>query len=171
LGPIRQLGYVVDDIEAGMDHWSKVMGVAGETDELRARAAAEVIEISLVGETQTPTLQSAYVQRKNIFGPYRQARIRIAYPIANIGQNLPTLAATVSVNLYDIGEITCLKLLSLDIPRDYRARFYIRRLASKAHATVLAFPTGPSLGQSSNPTSACVQLTLRLLSINSAPQM
>lgn len=27
LGPIRQLGYVVDDIEAGMLHWSEVMGV------------------------------------------------------------------------------------------------------------------------------------------------
>lgn len=27
LGPIRQLGYVVDDIEAGMKHWSEVMGV------------------------------------------------------------------------------------------------------------------------------------------------
>ncbi len=27
LGPIRQLGYVVDDIELGMKHWSEVMGV------------------------------------------------------------------------------------------------------------------------------------------------
>ncbi|WP_029010987.1 VOC family protein [Azospirillum halopraeferens] len=27
LGEIRQLGYVVDDIEAAMDHWSRVMGV------------------------------------------------------------------------------------------------------------------------------------------------
>lgn len=27
LGPIRQLGYVVDDIEAGMKHWAQVMGV------------------------------------------------------------------------------------------------------------------------------------------------
>ncbi len=27
LGPIRQLGYVVDDIEAGMKHWSEIMGV------------------------------------------------------------------------------------------------------------------------------------------------
>ncbi len=27
LGPIRQLGIVVDDIEAGMAHWSSVMGV------------------------------------------------------------------------------------------------------------------------------------------------
>lgn len=27
LGEIRQLGYVVDDIESAMDHWSRVMGV------------------------------------------------------------------------------------------------------------------------------------------------
>lgn len=27
LGPIRQLGYVVDDIEEAMAHWTKVMGV------------------------------------------------------------------------------------------------------------------------------------------------
>lgn len=27
LGAIRQLGYVVDDIEAAMEHWHKVMGV------------------------------------------------------------------------------------------------------------------------------------------------
>ena len=27
IGPIRQLGYVVDDIEAEMEHWSRVMGV------------------------------------------------------------------------------------------------------------------------------------------------
>lgn len=27
LGPIRQLGYVVDDIEAAMAHWHEVMGV------------------------------------------------------------------------------------------------------------------------------------------------
>lgn len=27
LGPLRQLGYVVPDIEAAMDHWSRVLGV------------------------------------------------------------------------------------------------------------------------------------------------
>jgi hypothetical protein len=27
LGEVRQLGYVVDDIEAAMDHWSRVLGV------------------------------------------------------------------------------------------------------------------------------------------------
>ena len=27
LGEIRQAGYVVDDIEAAMDYWSRVLGV------------------------------------------------------------------------------------------------------------------------------------------------
>ena len=27
LGPIRQLGYVVPDIEAAMEYWSNVLGV------------------------------------------------------------------------------------------------------------------------------------------------
>ena len=108
---------------AGEQSSGTFVRVAGETDELRARAAAEVVEIRLIGEVQAPTLHSAYVERKAMRGPYRQARVRIAFPLANIGRNLPTLAATVSGNLYDIGEITGLKLLSLDIPGEYRAHF------------------------------------------------
>jgi ribulose-bisphosphate carboxylase large chain len=131
---------------AGEQSSGTFVRVAGETDELRARATAEVIEISLVGETQTPTLHSAYAQRKNISGPYRQARIRIAYPIANIGQNLPTLAAKVSGNPYDIGEITGLKLLSLDIPRDYRARFLYPQVGIQGTRDNVSMPDRPIFG-------------------------
>ena len=108
---------------AGEQSSGTFVRVAGETDELRARAAAKVETIEVIGEVKSPTLHSAYVERKATPGPYRQARVRIAFPSANIGRNLPTLAATVSGNLYDIGEITGLKLLSLDIPAEYRARF------------------------------------------------
>lgn len=108
---------------AGEQSSGTFVRVAGETDELRARAAAEVLEICHVGESITPTLHSAYVARQDIRGPYRQARVRIAFPASNIGRNLPTLAATVSGNLYDIGEITGLKLLSLNIPAEYRRRY------------------------------------------------
>ncbi|MCA0943114.1 ribulose-bisphosphate carboxylase large subunit family protein [Salipiger pacificus] len=108
---------------AGEQSSGTFVRVAGETDELRARAAAEVLSIEELDSVDGPTLHSAYVARKQPSGPYRRARVRIAYPVANIGRNLPTLAATVSGNLYDIGEITGLKLLSLEIPAAYRARF------------------------------------------------
>ncbi len=57
-----------------------------------------------------PSLASAWVERQGRAGPLRRARIRIAFPPDNIGANLPTLAATVAGNLYDLGEVTGLRL-------------------------------------------------------------
>ncbi|MCZ4290691.1 RuBisCO large subunit C-terminal-like domain-containing protein [Hoeflea alexandrii] len=110
-------------VMAGEQSSGTFVRVAGETDELRARAAAEVLEVSELDPVGVPSLESAYLQRKAVAGPYRRALVRIAFPVANIGRNLPTLAATVSGNLYDIGELTGLKLLSLSIPQTYRARY------------------------------------------------
>ncbi|WP_417417723.1 ribulose-bisphosphate carboxylase large subunit family protein [Hoeflea sp.] len=110
-------------VMAGEQSSGTFVRVAGETDELRARAAAEVLEVSELEPVNEPSLESTYLQRKAVAGPYRRARVRIAYPVANIGRNLPTLAATVSGNLYDIGEVTGLKLLSLSIPQAYRSRY------------------------------------------------
>lgn len=56
-------------------------------------------------------------------GPWRRALVRLAFPIANIGANLPTLASTVSGNLYDLGEVTGLRLNTVAVPQAYRARF------------------------------------------------
>ena len=108
---------------AGEQSSGTFVRVAGETDELRARSAAEVLSVEMVGESAEPSLASAYLERKGIGGPYRLARVRIAYPVGNIGRNLATLAATVSGNLYDLGEVTGLKLLSLDMPAAYRSRY------------------------------------------------
>jgi len=108
---------------AGEQSCGTFVRVQGETDELRARAAAEVIGIEELEPAPAPSLHSAYVERKAPPGPFRRARVRIAWPVGNIGRNLPTLAATVAGNLYDIGEITGLKLLSLDLPAGWRRRF------------------------------------------------
>lgn len=110
-------------IMAGEQSSGTFVRVAGETDALRARAAAEVLEVTELDPVDEASLESAYLERKAVSGPYRRARVRIAFPVANIGRNLPTLAATVSGNLYDIGELTGLKLLSLSIPEAYRSRY------------------------------------------------
>ena len=108
---------------AGEQSSGTFVRVAGETDELRARSAAEVLSVEALGDGDAPTLASAYLERKQIGGPYHLARVRIAYPTGNIGKNLATLASTVSGNLYDIGEVTGLKLMSLSIPAEYRNRY------------------------------------------------
>jgi len=113
----------VAEIIAGEQSSGTFVRVAGETDELRARAAARVLAIEEIESLEKPSLSSAWVETKGLTGPFRRARIRIAFPEDNIGTNLPTLAATVTGNLYDLGEVTGLRLERLGLPEGYRARF------------------------------------------------
>jgi ribulose-bisphosphate carboxylase large chain len=131
---------------AGEQSSGTFVRVTGETDELRARAAAQVLSIIQQDVVAEPTLSSAYVDRKAKTGPFRQARVRIAYPTGNIGRNLPTLAATVSGNLYDIGQITGLKLLSLEIPSAYRMRYPLPAVGIQGTRDSLGVADGPIFG-------------------------
>ena len=113
----------IADIMAGEQSSGTFVRVANETDELRERAAAEVLSVEELESAGAPSLASAYLERKAIGGPWRRAHVRVAFPVANIGANLPTLAATVSGNLYDLGEVTGLRLLDVTLPQAYRNRF------------------------------------------------
>ncbi|UKV15601.1 ribulose-bisphosphate carboxylase large subunit family protein [Thalassospiraceae bacterium SW-3-3] len=107
-------------IIAGEQSSGTFVRVAGETDELRERCAARVLSVTELDAATEPSLQSAYLQAKGIGGPYRRAEVRVGFPTGNIGRNLATLASTVSGNLYDLGEITGLKLLDVKLPASYR---------------------------------------------------
>ncbi|MCD2182792.1 ribulose-bisphosphate carboxylase large subunit family protein [Rhizobium sp. GN54] len=113
----------IADIMAGEQSSGTFVRVANETDELRERAAAEVLSVEELEPAGAPSLASAYLERKAIGGPWRRAHVRVAFPVANIGANLPTLAATASGNLYDLGEVTGLKLVDVALPQAYRNRF------------------------------------------------
>lgn len=113
----------VAQIMAGEQSSGTFVRVASETDELRERAAAQILSIEELTPLETPSVGSAWVKAKGLTAPFRRAKVRIGFPPANIGVNLPTLAATVSGNLYDLGEVTGLRLLSIDLPQDYRSKF------------------------------------------------
>lgn len=113
----------VADMMAGEQSSGTFVRVANETDELRERAAAVVVSIEEREPSDKPTLASDYLLRKKATGPYRRADVVIDYLVDNIGHNLPTLAATVAGNLYDLGEVTGLKLVSLEMPQAYRTLF------------------------------------------------
>src|SRR5690606_33245997 len=106
----------VAEVMAGEQSCGTFTRVAGETDALRARARATVESVQLLDEAAQPGLPNALLQRRRQAGPWRRARVEIAFPPANIGANLPTLASTVAGNLYDLGEVTGLRLETLRVP-------------------------------------------------------
>ena len=86
--------------------------VEGETDALRERARATVESVELLDVAPAPSLPNGWMQRRGMLDTpqtWQRARLRVSFPCDNIGPNLPTLAATVSGNLYDLGEVTGLR--------------------------------------------------------------
>lgn len=117
--PVEKVAAVM----AGEQSCGTFTRVAGETDELRSRAAATVLDMKLLEETTTPTVPSQYLERKSLHGPFQRAKIRIGFPFANVGTNLTALAATVGGNLFDIGEVSGLRLEALHLPSSFRNHF------------------------------------------------
>ncbi|QDL93941.1 ribulose 1,5-bisphosphate carboxylase (plasmid) [Paroceanicella profunda] len=113
----------VAEIMAGEQSCGTFVRVEGESDDLRARAAARVLSVEELAPAERPSLSSSYLERKGFGAPWRRARVRVAFPEANFGVNLPTMAATVAGNLFDLGEVTGLRLERLSVPAHIRADY------------------------------------------------
>ncbi|MBP5990013.1 MAG: ribulose-bisphosphate carboxylase large subunit family protein [Piscinibacter sp.] len=154
----------VAEVLAGEQSSGTFVRVAGESDELRARSRAIVEHIEELEPASAPSLPSAWLERQGRGGPWRRARITVAFPLANLGANLPTLAATVAGNLYDLGETSGVRLEHLALPAAWRARFErprhgvagTRALTGVADGPLVGTIVKPNVGLSAEATGALV---------------
>lgn len=154
----------VADVMAGEQSSGTFTRVHGETDALRARTRAKVERIEELEPAKAPSLPNSWLERQGRDGPWRRARIEIAYPTVNVGANLSTLAATVAGNLFDLGEVTGMRLESMRVPLAYRALFDrpaqgvagTRRLTGVAEGPLVGSIIKPNVGLSPDETAALV---------------
>ena len=154
----------VAEVMAGEQSCGTFTRVAGETDELRERARAIVSDVTLLETVASPSLPNAWLARKGAEGPWRRARITISFPADNVGANLATLASVVAGNLYDLGEVTGLRLESIGLPWSFRQRFALprqgiagtRALSGVAAGPLIGSIIKPNVGLSSEETAALV---------------
>jgi ribulose-bisphosphate carboxylase large chain len=154
----------VAEVLAGEQSSGTFVRVAGESDELRARSRATVDRVEELEPASAPSLPNALLERQGRGGPWRRARVTVSFPTANIGTNLPTLAATVAGNLYDLGEATGVRLEHLALPSAWRARFErprhgvagTRALTGVASGPVVGTIVKPNVGLSAEQTGALV---------------
>jgi ribulose-bisphosphate carboxylase large chain len=154
----------VAEILAGEQSSGTFVRVAGESDDLRARSRATVERIERLEPAPGPSLPNAIFERKGTAGPWHRARVTVSFPTANIGANLPTLAATLAGNLYDLGETTGVRLEQVRLPPEFRGRFErprhgvagTRKLAGVAEGPLIGTIIKPNVGLSAEATGALV---------------
>ncbi|TWF47457.1 ribulose-bisphosphate carboxylase large subunit family protein [Neorhizobium alkalisoli] len=113
----------VAEVLAGEQSSGTFVRVANESEDLKALTRATVEVIEELEPLSEPSLPNALLSRQGRGGPWRRARVTVSFPPANIGRNLPTLAATLAGNLYDLGGTTGLRLEHIDLPSEFRNRF------------------------------------------------
>ena len=154
----------IAQVIAGEQSSGTFLSLPGETIELKERSRARVVSINPLAPTLQSTLPSAYVDRHPHGGVFHRAEIEIAFPVANVGANLPTLLATIAGNLYELGEVTGLRLLDLDMSSEYAAQFAgpafgiagTRRLAGVHGRPIIGTIIKPSIGLSPEQTAELV---------------
>jgi len=113
----------VAEVIAGEQSSGTFLVLPGESEDLRRRSRARVVRIDPLPPAHEASLHSAYAARRGHNGVYYRGTVEIAFPIANVGPSLSTLMATVAGNLFELGEVTGLRLLDLDLPEDYVSAF------------------------------------------------
>ncbi|WP_104203302.1 RuBisCO large subunit C-terminal-like domain-containing protein [Billgrantia saliphila] len=136
----------VAEMMAGEQSSGTFVRVEGETEALRTRFGARVVSVEVIDEHDRPSLRSAYLERRRVSGPWRRVAVEIDYPEENVGISLPNLAATVAGNLFDLGEVTGLRLTGLTLRPEYRDRYLLPRLGVAGTRTVLGVQERPLFG-------------------------
>jgi len=160
--PIEQAAEVI----AGEQSSGTFLPVPGETEELKARSRAQVIAIKRLEEVATPSLRGAKT-RASADGSvrYQRAEITIAFPFDNVGCNIPTLAATLLGNLYELAEHSGCKLLDVELPQEFAERYPgpqfgvagTRQLSGVHGRPIIGTIVKPSVGLSPEQTGELVR--------------
>ena len=151
---------------AGEQSSGTFVSVPGETEELKARARAKVTNLVRLDAAESPSLPG-YRLPKNHSGAarYQRAEVTVEFPFDNIGPNLPTLLATVCGNLYELAELSGIKLLDLELPAAFAQRYPgpqfgiagTRKLAGVQGRPIIGTIVKPSVGLTPAQTAELVR--------------
>ena len=136
--------------------------VPGETDELRERFSARVEAVELIETRSTPSLLGA--KQPPTSSDYQYGRVRISFSLENVGNNLPTIIATVAGNLFELRQLSGLRLADIDFPNSLAESFSgpqfgiegTRKLADVYDRPIIGTIIKPSVGLSPTATAELV---------------
>lgn len=146
---------------AGEQSSGTFVAVPGETEELKQRFAARVESVEILETVNEPAIPGATSKD----GKYHRAIVKVSWSIENFGYNLPVMVSTLQGNLYEITQFTGLKLMDIELPSSFAAKFNgpafgiegCRQLTGVTDRPLIGTIIKPSIGLSPEQTAAMVK--------------
>ncbi len=99
---------------AGEQSTGTFVKLSGETDSLLERNAATVDEVRITSTGVAPALPC-----KLTGNTYERGTVTISWPLENMGTSLPNVLSTVAGNLFELAELSAVRLLDIDFPIEF----------------------------------------------------
>ena len=151
---------------AGEQSSGTFVSVPGETPELKERFGAQVQRIKPLESVGSPSLPGSKAPRsEGGRTEYRRGEVVISFPLHNFGPSLPNLLATVAGNLYELQELSGVRLLDLELPQAFAERYPgpafgiegTRKLAQVYGRPLIGTIVKPSIGLSTQELAKLVR--------------
>lgn len=141
------------EVIAGEQSTGTFTAVPGETDELKGKHGAcveNIVELEMVDEPSLPGSKTP----PGHDGLYRRGLVTVSFPLHNFGPSIPNLMSAIAGNLYELQELSGLRLVDLELPDAFAARYPgpkfgiegTRRLTGVSDRPILGTIVKPSIG-------------------------
>lgn len=149
------------EVIAGEQSSGTFLKLAAETPELKARSGARVESLQLLDRVAHPSLPGGMPSNS-----YTQCLLELSWPLENLGPCLPTLMATVAGNLFELRQVSGLRLLDLQLPPAFAQAYPgpafgmagTRQLSGVAQGPLIGTIIKPSVGL--NPAETAEQVKM-----------
>lgn len=148
------------DVIAGEQSSGTFVALPGETPELKARSGARVERLDLLETVDAPSLPGG--MKSDV---YTRCTLELSWPIENIGASLPNLMSTIAGNLFELRQVSGLRLTALQLPPSFAAAYPgpafgidgTRKLSGVTHGPLIGTIIKPSVGLSPEETAQQVR--------------
>ncbi len=149
------------EIIAGEQSSGTFLALANETQALKERSGARIELLELLETADEPSLPGHYRQG----AIFSRCLLELSWPLGNIGPSLPNLLATIAGNLFELRQVSGLRITGLKLPPAFARAcpgpaFGIggtRKLAGVAQGPVIGTIIKPSIGLDPGQTAAEVK--------------
>lgn len=149
------------EVIAGEQSSGTFVALANETPALKLRSGARIERLVLLDTVAQPSLPGHY-PAGSVFS---RCELSLSWPIANIGPSLPNLLATIAGNLFELRQVSGLRITGLTLPAAFAAAYPgpafgiegTRRLSGVASGPLIGTIIKPSVGLDAEQTAAEVR--------------
>lgn len=129
------------EVIAGEQSSGTFLALAAETPALKARSGARIEQLEVIDTSDQPSLPGGMPSRC-----YTRCKLELSWSLENLGPSLPNLIATIAGNLFELRQVSGLRITDLRLPPAFAAAYAGPAFGIAGTRALAGVPTGPLIG-------------------------